>query len=90
MDPPQPGRRRRQHRRRAGQLGGHVNAAGLALRQAIEDRTDRLCEKAWRHLGADVTETFCTLVELAGEVLLRRIDETAGPNWMPAARERRS
>lgn len=70
--------------------GGRVNDAGLALRQEIEDRTDELSSAAWRSLGEDTTTRFLDLVEPVGERLLTRIDETAGPNWMPAARERRS
>lgn len=69
--------------------GGVVNDAGLAVRQLIEDRTDELCARAWKALGASRTHRFLDLIEPIGERLLRRIDETAGPNWMPAARERR-
>ncbi|MFM8846508.1 MAG: SCO6745 family protein [Actinomycetota bacterium] len=69
--------------------GGVVNDAGLAVRQLIEDRTDELCARAWKALGASRTHQFLDLIEPIGERLLRRIDETAGPNWMPAARERR-
>ncbi|MFM7063572.1 MAG: SCO6745 family protein [Actinomycetes bacterium] len=68
---------------------GTVNADGLALRQRIEDRTDLLCEQAWRTLGASRTLEFLQLVEPVGDRLLARIDETAGPEWMPAARRRR-
>lgn len=68
---------------------GRVNETGLALRTAIEDRTDRLSERAWRLLGAERTLAFLDLVEPVGERLLARIDATAGPEWMPAARERR-
>jgi hypothetical protein len=69
---------------------GEVNAAGLELRQRIEDRTDALCEKAWRHLGEERTKAFLDLVEPVGDRLVARIDETAGTEWMPAARHRRS
>ncbi len=69
---------------------GRVNAAGLQLRQEIEDRTNELGAAAWRLLGEATTLRFLELVEPVGERLLARIDETAGPNWMPAARERRS
>lgn len=67
---------------------GRVNAAGIAYRQGIEDRLDDLCAPGWRHLGAGTTRTFCDLVEPVGERLLARIDATAGPRWMPAARLR--
>jgi hypothetical protein len=68
---------------------GRVNEAGLALRQRIEDRTDELAEAAWRLLGEERTLRFVELVEPVGARLLGRIDETAGPDWMPAARTRR-
>jgi len=68
---------------------GVVNAAGLALRERIEARTNELCERAWRMLGESATLRFLDLVEPIGARLLKRIDDTAGPDWMPAARERR-
>ncbi len=68
---------------------GAVNEAGLALRQELEDRTDQLCQRAWRSLGESRTVEFLDLVEPVGERLLGRVDQTAGPEWMPAARERR-
>lgn len=67
-----------------------VNAAGLALRAEIEATTDRLCERMWREVGRATTERFLAIAETVGPILLRHIDETAGPDWMPAARERRS
>jgi hypothetical protein len=69
---------------------GAVNEAGLALRLRIEERTDSLCERAWRLLGASRTEEYLALVEPVGDRLLARIDETAGTEWMPAARHRRT
>jgi hypothetical protein len=68
---------------------GQVNDAGIAFRQRIEDRTDELCERAWRHLGEARTTALCSLIEPVGPRLMQRIDDTAGPNWMPAARPRR-
>jgi hypothetical protein len=68
---------------------GRVNEQGLAFRQMIEDKTNSLCEKAWRHLGEKTTTQFCELVEPFGSVFLARIDATAGENWMPAARDSR-
>jgi hypothetical protein len=75
----------------ADEQGDHrrVNAEGLMLREAIEHRTDELCARSWQPLGVERTEALCDLVEPIGERLLALIDETAGPNWMPAARERR-
>lgn len=69
---------------------GRVNDAGLMLRQELEDRTNELSCVAWRMLGEATTVRFLDMVEPVGERLLARIDETAGPNWMPAARERRA
>jgi hypothetical protein len=68
---------------------GRVNEQGLAFRQMIEDQTNSLCEKAWRHLGEKTTTQFCELVEPFGPIFLARIDATAGENWMPAARDSR-
>ena len=68
---------------------GVVTPAGLALRDEIEARTNEICVAQWRAVGVDVTERFLNLIEPVGPRLLARIDETAGPNWMPAARERR-
>jgi flagellar motor protein MotB len=69
---------------------GQVNAAGESLRQRIEDRTDELCQQMWRRAGAELSRQFIDLIEPIGERLLTRIDETAGPQWMPAARLRRA
>jgi len=69
---------------------GRVDDAGIALRQQIEDDTDRISEIPWRDYGADRTDALVELLATPGEALLARIDETAGPNWMPAARERRT
>jgi len=67
-----------------------VDAAGIEYRQGLEDRLDRLTSVAWRHLGVDATTAFLDLVEPVGAQLVDRIDATAGPDWMPAARERRA
>jgi len=69
---------------------GRVSAAGLELRERIECRTDELTEAAWRFLGEASTQRFLNLVEPVGQRFVDRIDATAGPNWMPAARERRA
>lgn len=69
--------------------GDHVTHAGEALRQQIEDRTNELCTTMWTAVGRDSAERLLALIEPVGERLLGRIDDTAGPNWMPAARTRR-
>jgi len=68
--------------------GGRVNADGIALRQSLEDRLDDLCAAGWAALGEERTRRLVDLVEPHAEVLVGRIDETAGPRWMPAARTR--
>jgi hypothetical protein len=67
---------------------GVVNEAGVAYRQELEDRLDDLSAEAWRRLGAAATRRFVELIEPVGGRLVERIDLTAGPNWMPAARDR--
>ena len=68
---------------------GQVSTAGLAVRELIEERTNELSQRVWQSFGFENTEKFLNLIEPIGERLMNRIDETAGPNWMPAARERR-
>ncbi len=70
--------------------GREITPAGLALRARIEERTDSLCELAWRSLGEELTHEFLSLVEPVGDRLVSRIDATAGTEWMPAARTRRT
>ena len=65
-----------------------VNETGVDYRQGLEDRLDDLSTAAWRHLGDDATRRFVELIEPVGQRLVERIDVTAGPNWMPAARDR--
>ncbi len=68
----------------------HVNRAGIEYRQELEDRLDRIAELPWRLAGRHVTTRFLDLVEPVGDRLLARVDATAGPNWMPAARTSRA
>jgi hypothetical protein len=65
-----------------------VTEDGIEYRQQLEDRLDDLASAAWRLLGADRTRAFVELLEPVGARLVERIDLTAGPNWMPAARDR--
>jgi hypothetical protein len=67
---------------------GVVNDDGITYRQGLEDRLDDLASVAWRHLGRAQTTRFVELIEPVGGRLVERIDATAGPNWMPAARDR--
>ena len=66
---------------------GKVNAAGLAFRDELEARTDRLTALPWRLFGAAATSALVETVEPVGARLVERIDVTAGPEWMPAARD---
>jgi hypothetical protein len=68
---------------------GAINAKGISFRQELEEQTNELCVRQWKIFGEDNTQKFLELVEPVGARFVERIDETAGPNWMPAARERR-
>jgi hypothetical protein len=68
---------------------GRVNATGIALREHIEERTDALCELPWRTFGEANTQQLLDLIEPVGPRFMARVDATAGPDWMPAARDRR-
>jgi hypothetical protein len=65
-----------------------VNEDGIRLRQELEDRLDRLTIPCWELFGAAHTERLIELIEPVDDRLIRRIDETAGTNWMPAGRVR--
>lgn len=66
--------------------GWRVNEMGLALRRHVEDRTNELTTTPWEHLGEEFSVRFAELLEPPCEVLLRRVDETAGPRYQPASR----
>ena len=65
-----------------------VTDEGLRLRQQIEDDTDRLTTLPWELLGESRSLRFAELLEPPCELLLQRVDETAGPNYQPASRIR--
>lgn len=65
-----------------------VNAEGIALRQRIEDDTDRLTTTPWELLGETDSVRFAELFEPPCVNLLQRVDLTAGPNYQPASRLR--
>jgi len=67
---------------------GVVNAAGVDIRQHIEDETDRLTELPWRLLGEARSLRFAEDFEPPCEQLLARVDATAGSNYQPASRIR--
>lgn len=66
---------------------GVVQAAGLELRERIEVLTDLRTTPCWELLGVARTAQLCDLIDEVGEALVARIDATAGPQWMPAARD---
>jgi len=65
-----------------------VTADGVALRQRIEDDTDRYTVLPWQLLGPDLARWFPEAFEPPCVKLLARVDETAGPNYQPASRIR--
>ena len=65
---------------------GVVNDAGIAYRASLEERLDRLTVTPWKILGVGRTATLQALLDQAGPTLLDRVDQTAGPKWMPAGR----
>jgi hypothetical protein len=67
---------------------GVATAEGLALRQRLEDDTDRLTTLPWELLGAERSNRFAELLEPPCRLLLDRVDVTAGPNYQPASRLR--
>ena len=67
-----------------------VTPEGLALREHIEDETDRLTAQVWQMLGEQRSLRFAENFEPPCELLLARVDETAGPNYQPASRIRPS
>ena len=74
---------------RRGLAGGRVvNDDGMALRQWLEDETDRRTTLPWERLGQARSIEFATRFEPPCELLLARVDETAGPNYQPASRLR--
>ena len=67
---------------------GSITSAGLELRQWIEDETDRRTTLPWEILGWDKAVLFHERLEPPCEVLLRRVDSTAGERYQPASRIR--
>lgn len=65
-----------------------VTPEGLSLREHIEDETDRLTAQVWQMLGEHRSLSFADDFEPPCELLLARVDETAGPNYQPASRIR--
>lgn len=68
--------------------GDAVTPEGERLRQHVEDETDRRTTLVWELLGEERSHTFARDLEPPCELLLARVDETAGPNYQPASRIR--
>ncbi len=68
--------------------GDAVTPDGVALRQHIEDETDRRTTLVWELLGRERSLAFARDFEPPCELLLERVDITAGPNYQPASRIR--
>lgn len=66
--------------------GDQVNEAGIAFRQDLEDRLDDLTAAVWQRVGATTTQALVHLLAPVSQRFVDRIDATAGPRWMPAAR----
>lgn len=69
-------------------LDGVVNDDGIAYRQELETRLDRMTIPGWQALGADRIRRLVELLEPVSDRYIDRVDATAGANWMPAARTR--
>ena len=65
-----------------------VTPEGLALREHLEDETDRLTTLVWQMLGDERSNWFAEVFEPPCVLLLARVDETVGPNYQPASRIR--
>jgi hypothetical protein len=68
--------------------GRDATAAGLALRQRIEDETDERTALPWALLGLERSVAFAERLEPPCVALLARVDETAGVNYQPGSRLR--
>ena len=68
--------------------GRVVTPEGIALRQHIEDETDRLTTLPWELLGEPLAVEFAERFEPPCALLLKRVDDTAGTNYQPASRVR--
>ena len=69
-------------------VDGEVTPAGVALRQKLEDDTDRLTALAWELYGLEATIKLAADLEPPCVELLKRVDQTAGTNYQPASRIR--
>ena len=68
--------------------GALVNERAITLRDHIERRTDELASVPYAAIGVAATKAIADALEPYAAPLLARVDETAGRNYMPAARGR--
>lgn len=68
--------------------GDTVTDAGVALRQRLEDDTDAACSLIWQLFGHAETIALAEALEPPCELLLARVDETAGQLYQPGSRIR--
>lgn len=66
--------------------GRRATRAGLDLRARIERDTDAVGSLPWAMLGVERTNALASRLEPPCELLLARVDLTAGPNYQPASR----
>lgn len=65
---------------------GAVPAGGIDFRIEIEERTDELSTAPWVELGRERVEEIERMLGPIASTLLDRVDETAGPRYLAAAR----
>ncbi len=65
---------------------GRVLEAGIDFRVEIEARTDELTIDPWVGLGWERSQRIERILRPTAELLLERVDETAGPRYLSAAR----
>ncbi len=65
---------------------GALTDQGREFRVDLERRTNDLTAPAWQAVGEATTTAFCDAIEPHHDAFVSRIDETAGPRWMPAVR----
>ena len=65
---------------------GQLTDLGYATRQQIEDLTNQSSAAVWQHLGYDESLAFAEAFEPPCELLLARVNETAGERYQPASR----
>jgi hypothetical protein len=65
-----------------------ITESGIELRETIEADTDSATAIPWQLLGEAASVKFAEDFEPPCELLLARVDETAGTNYQPASRKR--